>query len=95
MCGEFTHRPLLAITPGDIGTEPQIVERELNKFFRLGEQWGAILLLDEADVYLESRNNSDLTRNSLVSGNFDLGQRCHLQLIKIIVFLRALEYYQG
>lgn len=66
---EYTQRPLLAITPGDIGTEPQIVEKELNKFFRLGEQWGTILLLDEADVYLESRSIRDLTRNSLVSGS--------------------------
>ena len=66
---EYTQRPLLAITPGDIGTEPRTVEKELNKFFKLGEQWGTILLLDEADVYLESRNNRDLKRNSLVLGN--------------------------
>ena len=92
---EYTQRPLLAITPGDIGTEPYTVETELNKFFRLGEQWGAILLLDEADVYLESRNNRDLIRNSLVSGSFVFGQRCYLQLITTTVFLRALEYYQG
>ena len=92
---EYTQRPLLAITPGDIGTEPQTVEKELNKFFRLGEQWGTILLLDEADVYLESRNNRDLKRNSLVSGNLDFGHECRLRLIKTIVFLRALEYYQG
>lgn len=92
---EFTQRPLLAITPGDIGTEPKTVEWELNRFFRLGEQWGTILLLDEADVYLESRNNRDLTRNSLVSGSFVFGRRCYLQLITTTVFLRALEYYQG
>lgn len=92
---EYTQRPLLAITPGDIGTSPWDVERELNKFFRLGEQWGTILLLDEADVYLESRNNRGLVRNSLVSGNLGFDQKCCLRLIKTTVFLRALEYYQG
>ena len=92
---EYTQRPLLAITPGDIGTSPYDVERELNKFFRLGEQWGTILLLDEADVYLESRNNRDLVRNSLVSGNLGSDHKCCLRLIKTTVFLRALEYYQG
>lgn len=29
--------------------------------------WGAVLLLDEADVYLERRSINDLMRNSLVS----------------------------
>ena len=65
---EYTQRPLLALTPGDIGTEPTVVETTLQKYFKLGEMWGAILLLDEADVYLEARNLKDLVRNSLVSG---------------------------
>lgn len=64
---EYTDRPLLALTPGDIGTEPETVESTLNKYFKLGEAWGAILLLDEADVYLEARSVKDLKRNSLVS----------------------------
>ncbi|MCJ1308965.1 hypothetical protein MMC25_002620 [Agyrium rufum] len=64
---EYTHRPLLALTPGDIGTDPVAVEKKLAEYFRLGELWGAIVLLDEADVYLEARNLSDLQRNSLVS----------------------------
>ena len=70
---EYTNRPLLSITPGDLGTSAYGVEQALNKFFELGERWGAILLLDEADIFLESRTESDLERNSLVSGerNFD------------------------
>ncbi len=66
---EYTRRPLLPLTSGDIGTDPVTVDRTLAKYFKLGESWGAIVLLDEADVYLEARNLHDLARNSLVSGN--------------------------
>ena len=65
---EYTRRPLLPLTPGDIGTDPVTVDKSLAKYFKLGESWGAIVLLDEADVYLEARNLHDLERNSLVSG---------------------------
>ena len=37
------------------------------KWFKLATLWKAVLLLDEADVYLESRMSGDLARNSLVS----------------------------
>ena len=47
------------------------MERQLSKWFRLAEQWGAVMLIDEADVYLERRQITDLKRNSLVSGKFD------------------------
>ncbi|KAF2681688.1 putative 26S protease regulatory subunit [Lentithecium fluviatile CBS 122367] len=56
------------------------VERNLESLFELAARWRAVLLFDEADVFLESRGNntSDLNRNALVS-----------------VLLRVLEYYQG
>jgi hypothetical protein len=44
------------------------MEDQLSKWFRLAEVWGAVMLIDEADVYLEKRVLSDLQRNSLVSG---------------------------
>ncbi|KAK1837192.1 hypothetical protein QBC39DRAFT_395224 [Podospora conica] len=77
---ELTHRPLLALTSGDISTTPSAisVERSLSYFLALGERFGALVLLDEADVYLEARRTRDLHRNGLVS-----------------MFLRALEYYRG
>lgn len=37
------------------------------RWLKLATLWKAVLLLDEADVYLESRERGDLTRNSLVS----------------------------
>lgn len=33
-------------------------------------RWDAILLLDEADVYLEQRTTQDMERNSVLSGRF-------------------------
>ncbi|KAF1994266.1 P-loop containing nucleoside triphosphate hydrolase protein [Amniculicola lignicola CBS 123094] len=73
-------KPLFAITTSDIGLDPADVEHNLESLFELAARWRAVLLFDEADVFLESRSShtSDLTRNSLVS-----------------VLLRVLEYYSG
>jgi SpoVK/Ycf46/Vps4 family AAA+-type ATPase len=43
------------------------VEQNLVRVFELATHWNAILLFDEADVFLESRSLKDLRRNSLVS----------------------------
>ncbi|KFY16759.1 hypothetical protein V491_05233, partial [Pseudogymnoascus sp. VKM F-3775] len=64
---EFTSRPLLSLTCGDIGTDEFRVEENLSKWFKLAEIWGAVMLIDEADVYLERREVNELTRNGLVS----------------------------
>lgn len=64
---ESAGRPLLSLTCGDIGTVEKTAEENLSQWFRLAEIWGAVMLIDEADVYLEKRATSDLSRNSLVS----------------------------
>ncbi|GKZ86132.1 hypothetical protein AnigIFM56816_000983 [Aspergillus niger] len=64
---EYTGRPLLSITAADLGHEPVLVEQNLVRFFRNARKWNAIVLLDEADVYLEARSTQDLQRNSIVS----------------------------
>lgn len=66
---EYTRRPLLSVTSADLGHEPEALERHLLKFFRDATKWDAIVLLDEADVYLQRRSVNDLQRNSIVSGN--------------------------
>lgn len=43
------------------------LEIELSRIFQTASHWDALLLLDEADVYLERRSLQDLQRNSLVS----------------------------
>ncbi|KAF9875578.1 hypothetical protein CkaCkLH20_06959 [Colletotrichum karsti] len=64
---EYAEKPLYRVTCGDIGTEPTAVEKYLETVLYLGKIWDCVLLLDEADVFLEERTVSDLTRNSLVS----------------------------
>ncbi|KAJ5178623.1 ATPase AAA-type core [Penicillium coprophilum] len=64
---EYTGRPLLSITAADLGHEPVPLEKNLLRFFRDARHWNAIVLLDEADVYLETRSAQDLRRNSIVS----------------------------
>ena len=63
----YTKRPLLSLTISDIGTDSSSAEQNLNKYFSRAKEWNTILLIDEADIYMERRENADLTRNSLVS----------------------------
>lgn len=72
---EFTGRPLLALTCGDIGTEEVEMEKKLRYWLQLAHRWGAVMLIDEADVFLEKRMDSDLKRNGLVSGKESAGCR--------------------
>jgi SpoVK/Ycf46/Vps4 family AAA+-type ATPase len=67
---EYTKRPLLSITAADLGHDPAGLERNLLTFFRDANDWGAIVLLDEADIYLERRSTQDLRRNSIVSSQW-------------------------
>jgi hypothetical protein len=65
---DLIKRPLLPLTCGDMGVTASEVEENFNRFFELGERWGAVVLMDEADIYLEQRTSENLERNSLVSG---------------------------
>jgi len=65
---DLIKRPLLPLTCGDMGVTASEVEENFNLFFELGERWGAVVLMDEADIYLEQRTSENLERNSLVSG---------------------------
>ncbi len=65
---QASKKPLFPITCGDIGTSPQVVSATLTSIFRLAHKWDAILLLDEADVFLSRRELGDLERNALVTG---------------------------
>ncbi|KAI1461615.1 hypothetical protein F4805DRAFT_412694 [Annulohypoxylon moriforme] len=63
----YTRRPLFPITCGDVGYQPDDVEKNLDRVFNLAHRWGCVLLLDEADVFLAKRNREDIKRNGLVS----------------------------
>jgi hypothetical protein len=60
-CG-VTGRPLLALTCGDTGTDDDSIEKKLQVWLKLGRRWGAVMLIDEADVFLEKRMEADLKR---------------------------------
>lgn len=58
---------LFLVSAGELGTDPAKLEYELQKILDIAHSWGAILLLDEADVFLEKREVHDIHRNALVS----------------------------
>jgi SpoVK/Ycf46/Vps4 family AAA+-type ATPase len=64
---EFAEKPLYRVTCGDIGTDPESVEKYLESVLFIGSTWGCVILLDEADVFLEERTKQDMQRNALVS----------------------------
>ncbi|KAK4102405.1 P-loop containing nucleoside triphosphate hydrolase protein [Parathielavia hyrcaniae] len=75
-------RPLYVLSAGELGQDAGDVETRLRDSLELAESWGAVLLLDECDVFLQERSGGggvwDLARNEIVA-----------------VFLRLLEYYRG
>ncbi|BCS12764.1 hypothetical protein ALUC_50810S [Aspergillus luchuensis] len=92
-------RPLLPVTCGDLGLHAGEVEEKLKEILRLAQEWGCIMLLDEADVFLAQRRAYDVERNALVSGRMESSfseakSRISLTLTWL-VFLRTLEYYEG
>ena len=64
---EIAQKPLYRVTCGDVGTDPEQVEKYLGSVLDLGKKWDCVVLLDEADVYLEERSLDNLQRNALVS----------------------------
>ena len=76
-----TGRPLLVVSVAEIGTAASKAEARLTSILDNAARWRAVLLVDEADVFLEERSgfsDSSANRNALVS-----------------VLLRCLEYYEG
>jgi hypothetical protein len=65
---EHLHRPLYIVNGGELGTEAKPLEESLGAILELSKRWKAVILIDEADIFLEQRSPSDIERNSLVSG---------------------------
>ncbi|KAJ5174456.1 uncharacterized protein N7482_000333 [Penicillium canariense] len=64
---EITRRPLYMISSGELGQSTSALEKNLASALALAETWKAVLLLDEADVFLSERDNVNLTRNAITS----------------------------
>lgn len=64
---EHLKRPLYSITAGDFAMDTATTEKQLTEILDLASHWNAVLLIDEADVFLEQRRFSDMKRNAIVS----------------------------
>ncbi|TDZ48411.1 26S proteasome regulatory subunit 4 [Colletotrichum trifolii] len=64
---ELLKCPLYMVSAGELGTDSGALEQELQRILDICHAWGAILLLDEADIFLEKRNLHEIGRNALVS----------------------------
>ena len=76
---EMLKRPLYQVSMGELGTTPQNLEKGLQNVLQMCAKWKALVLLDEADIFVERRSESSgILRNSMVS-----------------VMLKMIEYFQG
>ncbi|KAI0450359.1 P-loop containing nucleoside triphosphate hydrolase protein [Xylaria acuta] len=79
---ELTHKALISTSMASLDTERLsfIFERNLRRLLQYATLWKAIVLLDEADVFLEMREEKagNAERNALVA-----------------IFLKELEYFSG
>jgi DNA replication protein DnaC len=63
---ELLKKPLYIVTAGDLGVTAAEVEKNLGSVLDLCQTWDALVLIDEADLFLEARNSTEIQRNALV-----------------------------
>ncbi|MFD1560921.1 AAA family ATPase [Paraburkholderia silviterrae] len=63
---EVVGKPLYRVHSGQLGTTAASVGAALSSILRRAMRWDAVLLLDEADVYIRRRDN-DLEHNAIVA----------------------------
>ncbi|OTB20535.1 hypothetical protein K445DRAFT_72134 [Daldinia sp. EC12] len=64
---EYVKRPLYMVSSGDLGVTSGYLDISLTRIMDLASTWKAVLLIDEADVFLEQRSLHDVQRNAMVS----------------------------
>ena len=64
---EKLKRTLYKVGLGELGTNAQHLEAKLAQVLNTARRWNAVLLLDEADVFLEKRSTENLERNAMVA----------------------------
>ena len=62
-----TRRPLYYLQAEDLGTNATVLGSKIKKVFEMATEWDAVILLDEADVFMAKRDPGDIARNELVS----------------------------
>ena len=63
---EVIKRPLYRVHSGQLGIRSEEVEENLARILKRAQRWGAVLLLDEADVYIRQRGN-EIDHNAVVA----------------------------
>ena len=63
---EATERPLLSVQAAQLGTSPDTIEKQLISVLQRGSRWNAVVLLDEADVYIRERG-ANMQQNAIVA----------------------------
>ena len=63
---ELLRRPLYSVSVGELGTDPASMEKNLRQILDVAQIWNAVILLDEADIFLEKRTSGDILRNACV-----------------------------
>lgn len=62
---ELLHKALYNVQCSQLGLDVKEIERNLYRILGRATRWGALLLLDEADVYVRSRGK-DIVQNAIV-----------------------------
>jgi SpoVK/Ycf46/Vps4 family AAA+-type ATPase len=62
-----TQRPLFHLQAEDLGINAAVLGANIKKVFQMATDWNAVILLDEADVFMAERHPQDIARNELVS----------------------------
>ena len=62
---EHTKRPLYVMEMGELGTNLASVEQNLQRVFLRATRWNAVLLMDEADIFMHKRDDN-LERSAIV-----------------------------
>lgn len=63
---EYQQRPLYPMEISEVGTSVKEVEQNLQRIFARAKKWNAVLLFDEADIFLSERSASELERSAIV-----------------------------
>ncbi|AYV84086.1 MAG: ATPase [Hyperionvirus sp.] len=63
---EVLHKPLYSLTSGELGSTTREIETKLKDVLNNVTRWKAVLLIDEADAFMQERVLGDTKRNSLV-----------------------------
>jgi len=63
---ELLERPLYSVSVGELGINPDVLEERLRQILDMATAWNAVVLIDEADIFLEARDENDIERNAMV-----------------------------